>query len=301
MTALLYAFFILPLSKLPLTVLYRFSDLLFLITFYGVGYRKKVIRENIARAFPGLSETERGKIARDFYRHFCDLVFESVRSFSISDEEVRKRFHLNNPEVLSDAYGRRESIVLVGGHYGNWEWLAMGLPLQMQHQLVAIYKSLSNPFFDRKMRETRGRTGLELVSTREISDFFQRENARVIAGERKPFIVGFGFDQSPGDPRKAHWIRFLGLETGVVFGAEKLAKEYGLPVYYGIIRKRSRGYYDFTISPLVQPPHVERSGWILEQGMRLLESEIRKKPAYWLWSHRRWKHAKPSDRTIYGE
>jgi KDO2-lipid IV(A) lauroyltransferase len=297
MTAFFYYGLILPISCLPMAVLYRVSDLLFVLTYYGFGYRKKVVAENILRAFPERSEEERRRISRDFYRHFCDLILESFKGFTISHREIRRRFHFENPEVLDALYQAKRSIVLVGGHYANWEWLAVGLPDQMKHRAAAIYKPLSNRFLDRKMRATRGRFGLEMIPIPEVPNFFAEEARLADSAERRPVLTIFGIDQSPGDPRKAHWLQFLGQDTGVPFGAEKYAKQYDLAVVYGVILKKARGRYSFrveTMHPDSESIRDRAHGWILEEGSRRLEAQIRKIPQYWLWTHRRWKHARPS-------
>lgn len=293
MSGLLYYGIIFPISLLPTGVLYRISDLLYLLTFYVVGYRKKVVFQNISRSFPELSPKEHSVIAREFYRHFCDLIVESFKGFTISESEIRKRFRFKNPEVLDEAFSVGQSAMLIGGHYGNWEWLAVGIPGQMKHRGVAVYKPLSNLFFDEKMRKTRGRFGLEMIPIPKVPEFFRNEMVK--EESKKPFLAIFGIDQSPGDPRKAHWTTFLGQDTGIPFGAEKYAKLYNLPVFFGVILKEKRGHYSFRIQKILDAGTAMPHGWILEEGSRLLENEIRRVPAYWLWSHRRWKHRKPAN------
>jgi KDO2-lipid IV(A) lauroyltransferase len=293
MTAVVYFLIILPISRLPMGVLYGISDLLFVLMFRLVRYRRKVVAGNLARSFPEKSEEELGRLERDFYRHFCDLVVESFKGFTISDAEIRARFRVLNPEVLDPYFRAGKSVVLSGGHYNNWEWLAVALRQQIPHRAVAIYKPLSNRFLDVKMRETRGKFGLEMLPMREVPEFFRRAAAdpRTV-----PFAMIFGSDQSPGDPRKAHWMRFLNQDTGVVFGTEKYAKEYDLPVFFGVIRKVARGKYAFELSLVTETPREAAPGEIVGEVTRRLEAEIRKDPRYWLWTHRRWKHRRPDDR-----
>jgi KDO2-lipid IV(A) lauroyltransferase len=292
MTAVLYTLFVLPISRLPMALLYLFSDGLFLFIFYGVRYRRRVVEENLANAFPEKSPKARALIARDFYRHFCDLIVESFKSFTVSDQEIRTRFQVTNPEVLEPYFRNGRSVVIAGGHYNNWEWLAVAMRQQVSHRMVAIYKPLSNKFLDAKMRETRGKYGLEMLAMKHVPAFFKEAAADP---KTVPYAIIFGADQSPGDPRKAHWMTFLNQDTGVTFGAEKYAKEYDLPVFFGIIRKRSRGHYSFELHPITERPRSTlKPGEIVEEVTRRLEVEIRRDPQYWLWSHRRWKHPRPS-------
>lgn len=290
MTAALYALFILPISRLPMPLLYVLSDGLFAVVYYAVRYRRRVVAENLARSFPEKTEIERRRIARDFYRHFCDLIVESLKGFTVSDAEIRRRFRVVNPEILAPYFNAGRSIVLAGGHYGNWEWLAVAMRQQIPHRAVAIYKPLSNRFLDGKMRATRGKYGLEMITMREVPGFFREAAANPAT---VPYAMIFGSDQSPGDPRKAHWMTFLGQDTGVPFGAEKYAREYDLPVFFGVIRKIRRGEYAFEFQRVTDRPREAAPGTIVEEITRRLESEIRKEPRYWLWSHRRWKHRRP--------
>lgn len=292
MSGLLYYGIIFPISLLPMAILYRVSDLLFLLIYYGAGYRKKVVLQNIRQSFPERTEEEHQAIGREFYRHFCDLIVESFKGFTISESEIQKRFRFLNPELLDGTFAKGQSAMLIGGHYGNWEWLAVGIPGQMKHRGVAVYKPLSNLFFDAKMRETRGRFGLEMIPIPSVPEFFRCEAE--MKGAKKPFLAIFGIDQSPGDPRKAHWTTFLGQDTGVPFGAEKYTILYDLPVFFGVIHKEKRGHYSFRIQKILESGASVPHGWILEEGSRLLEEEIRRVPPYWLWSHRRWKHRKPT-------
>lgn len=293
MTAVLYTLIVLPISRLPMAALYRVSDLFFVLVYRVFRYRRRVVEENLARSFPEKSAAERSLIAREFYGHFCDLIVESFKSFTVSDAEIRSRFRVSNPEVLAPYFAAGRSVVLAGGHYNNWEWLAVALRQQIPHRAVAIYKPLSNRFLDEKMRETRGKYGLEMLPMREVPAFFR---AAVADPKTVPYAMIFGADQSPGDPRKAHWMTFLGQDTGVPFGAEKYAREYDLPVFFGVIRKVSRGKYVFELQPLTDRPREAATGAIIEEVTRRLENEIRKDPRYWLWTHRRWKHRRPSDR-----
>lgn len=293
MTAVLYYVLIIPISLLPMSVLYRISDGLYLLIYFILGYRKKVVFQNLKRSFPMKSDLERETIAQDFYRHFCDLIVESFKSFTISKQEVHARFKVRNPEILNEAFAKSQSAIIVGGHYNNWEWLAVGFRQQIRHRAVGIYKPLSNKFLDKKLRVTRCRYGLEVVAMKNTADFFATETQLIREKRALPFAIVFGIDQSPGDPRKSHWVRFLNQDTAVPFGAEKYAKKYDLPVFFAMTHKVARGHYTFELRPISEPPHREAHGWILEHATAMLETEIRKDPRFWLWTHRRWKHSRP--------
>ena len=287
LNALLYYLIIIPVSSLPFFILYRLSDGLYYLFFYLLGYRKKVVFQNLKNAFPELNEKERLKIAKKFYRHFCDLFVESLKVFTISEKSVKQRMQMVNPELVNHYFQQGRSVILAGGHYNNWELFAVAIDDLVQHHCIAIYKPLSNKFFDARMRETRGKYGLEMISTKSIKALFEKRSGELNA-------VIFGADQSPGNPRSAYWMEFLKQDTGVLFGTEKYAREFNIPVLYGRILKLKRGYYTFEVVPVCDDPAAMEYGAITEAHTRLLEQDIRKDPAYWLWSHRRWKHKRPA-------
>jgi len=198
------------------------------------------------------------------------------------------RFEHRNTEVLDKLHAEGRSAILAGGHYGNWEMWALSAPPHFKHKLMAIYKRLSNPYFDQKMRTTRGKFGLELVSTKETGEWLRSHKQEL-------FFSVFAIDQSPSNPRKAHWIEFLGQETACLFGAEKYAREFNLAVVFGHLRKISRGNYAIDYELVTTDASSYEHGKLTEQLSRMLEADIRQEPRYWLWSHKRWKHKRPTD------
>jgi Kdo2-lipid IVA lauroyltransferase/acyltransferase len=280
---LLYYLVIIPVSLLPFPVLYLLSDLLYVVLFYGVSYRKKVVVSNLENSFPDKSKAEINKIASLFYRHFCDVIVESLKSFTISDYQISKRMVLQNPELLNGYYKQGRSIILAGGHYNNWEWIATSIDKQIDHKAIAIYKTLSNKFFDSKMRATRSKFGLLLVSTKRVAETFEKY-------KDEPSAIIFAIDQSPGNPAKCHWMNFLNQDTAVLYGTEKYAKEYNYPVLFGTIHKVKRGFYTLKFTTLTDHPQETAPGYITETATKSLEKEIIAAPQYWLWTHKRWKN-----------
>lgn len=200
----------------------------------------------------------------------------------------------SNPEVVNEYFKQGKSVIISGGHYNNWELFAVAIDELILHHCIAIYKPLNNKFFDNKMKETRGKYGLEMVSTKAIRSLFEERNGELNA-------VIFGSDQSPGNPRSAYWMEFLNQDTGVLFGTEKYAREYNLPVVYGRINKLKRGHYSFEVVPVCDDPSTIPYGAITEAHTRMLEADIKNAPEYWLWSHRRWKHKRPADLKTVSE
>lgn len=286
-SALLYYLVLKPISLLPYFILYRVSDFFFFMLYYVIPYRKKVVMGNLKRCFPEKSDQELKAICRKFYRHFCDLVVESIKNFSISKEEAQKRFVTTNPEVMNAFAEKGQAIILTGGHYTNWELWAMAGPLAIDIKVVAIYKKLSNDYFDKKMRESRGKFGLHMVRTLDTGEYFHRHAHEVNA-------MVFAIDQSPSNPKKCVWIDFMGQETGALYGAEKYAKDFSRPVIFGRMKRIKRGHYEISYEVVTEDPRSFAHGEIIQKTHRLLEEDIRKAPEYWLWTHKRWKHKRPN-------
>ncbi len=286
----LYYGVIIPISFLPFRLLYVLSDFLFFLFYYVFNYRKKIILGNIQRSFPEKSNKEHIEICKKFYHHFCDLILESVKIFSISEKEVLKRVICKNPEVINKYYDQGKSVIIAGGHYNNWELFAVAIDSLIKHKTIGIYKPLSNLYFDKKMRETRSKYGLQMISTKSVKQVFEQEVNHLTA-------TIFAIDQSPSNPKSAHWMKFLHQDTAVLFGTEKFAKQYNYPVVYGRINKEKRGHYSFEIFDVVEHPLSAAHGEITEKVTHLLEKDILHIPQYWLWSHRRWKHKLESVHT----
>jgi KDO2-lipid IV(A) lauroyltransferase len=283
LSALLFYLVILPISLLPFPLLYKLSDFLFLVFYYVTPYRRKVVLQNLRSSFPEKSEQEINKIAKEFYRHFCDIIVETLKLFSASQQAIESRIDLVNPGLADEYYRKNKSLVLVTGHYGNWEWPAVTLSSHSKHKGTGIYQRLSNKFFDKKLRNTRAKFGVELMSTREVADFFESHVNQLCT-------YGFINDQSPSDPKKGHWVTFLNQPTCMLLGAEKYAVKYDYPILYGKITRIKRGYYRIEYIKISDNPSKEKPFFITEECARINESVIRKDPAYWLWTHRRWKH-----------
>lgn len=256
--------------------------------YHVIGYRKEVVLKNIQNSFPEKSAAQHEKIQKQFFRHLCDLIVESIKAFTISNKEVQKRVKCLNPELI-DAYAdNNQSVVIAGGHYNNWEIFAVAVDKIIKHKTIGIYKPLTNTFFDNKMRTTRSRYGLLMIPTYEVKQYLEKF-------KDTPTATIFGFDQSPSNIKKAHWMKFLNQDTAVLFGTELMSKKYDYPVLYGRINKVKRGYYTFEFFKVTDTPQETNHGEITETITQLLEKDIIHDPQYWLWSHKRWKHTKPAD------
>lgn len=290
MSRVAYYLFVLPLSRLPLWITYRFSDLFFLLLISVFPYRKKVIEGNIARSFPHLSKKEQRKIKRSFYRHFADMLLEGVKNLGISEKELRKRFVIKNPELMEILYAKQQSVLLVSAHYMNWEWMITGQDLFFPHKAVGIGMPLTSGYWDKKINTLRSRFGMQVIHAKTVKETFNHYQIQGI-----PTATLVLSDQSPADSNRSYWTTFLNQPTGILFGAEQLANTYNQAVVFYLPKKIKRGRYEIELQLLTDNPKSLSWGEITEMHTRLLEQRILSEPGPWLWSHKRWKRTVPDD------
>ncbi len=279
-------------SLLPLGILYIYSDIFYFLIYRIVGYRKKVVWNNLKKCFPEREEKELIQIQKEFYQHLCDLIIESVKGFSMRRSDMIKRFHCINTDVLLPYFEKGQSVILGFGHYNNWEWASVYGSI-MKHQLFVLFAPISNKFLDEKIKETRGRYGADLFGKKELKDKFEQY-------ENIPYLFYMGTDQNPS-PRsnKLFWTTFLGRETAINFGTEKYAKDLNLPVFFLRNKKIKRGYYELELVLLEENPSTSPYGEITLKHTRFLEEQIRSAPQYWLWTHKRWKRTRTESEPIH--
>jgi len=274
------------LALLPFWVVYRISDIVFLILYYGLKYRKNVIHKNLVNSFPDKSMKEINRLCRDFYRFFCDLMLETFKTLTMSRKQAIRRCEISKDSLnlLEKLYSEKKDIILVLGHYGNWEIAGSSFSSQCSHQLYVIYKPLSSEFFDRLMYKMRTRWGTKLITTH---DTYKKMQEIKNTGSATAFIA----DQTAA-PNNAYWTKFMNQDTPVFWGTERAAKQFGYPVVYLTIKRPKRGYYQIFAELLIKNPETTKKGEISEAHTRKLEKDILEQPEIWLWSHRRWKHKK---------
>ncbi len=271
------------LARLPFFVLYRLSDLLFVVTAYVIRYRRRVILDNLRHAFPEASETQVRQLARGFYRNFCDVIVETIKLPRLTPDEMRKRMVVSNSELIRQYLNEGQTLLGVAGHQCNWEWvpaatLVNGIPVD------SVYKPLNNVSSEQVMQQIRSTFGAHLIPMNRLP----REMA---ARRHIPRIIALVADQMPNIPEAAYWTTFLHRETPFFPGTERLARSQQLPVFYLDVSRVRRGYYAATFSLLAAPPYTDLpQGEILERYRDKLTETIHKQPSNWLWSHKRWKH-----------
>lgn len=271
-------------SMLPFRLLYLFSDFVYLIVYYLIGYRKKTVRENLALALPNLSEKERLAIEKKSFRHLCDMFLEMIKTMTISNKEISKRFVFTNMEVYKNLEAQEKSIAMMLAHYASYEWV-ISMNTYVNFSAFAIYKKIANPYFDKLVRNIRSRFKANLITTKETIPVIIKNNQN-----KELSIYGFASDQSPRISSAYHWQKFMGVEVPVHTGAEMLSKKYDMNVIFLKVKKVKRGYYQASFEVLSDNAKEVPNYEITDQFLKLVEQQILEAPEYYLWTHKRWKH-----------
>lgn len=272
-------------SILPFRIFYWFSDFIFFIVFHVLRYRRKVVRENLSLTLPHLNSKERVVIEKKFYSHMCDIFMEMIKTISISEKEIRKRFVFTNMEVYNEMAKDNKSIILMLAHYASWEWL-VSISLYTNLKGFGVYTKIQNPYFDNLIKRIRSKFKGELISTKDTIKTVVENASKNIQ-----CVYGFVSDQSPMLQKSFYWDNFMGIEVPIHTGAEMLAKRCDLNVLFVKIEKVKRGHYEATFVKLVDDspknhPDYEISSLFLREA----EKQILEAPEFYLWTHKRWKH-----------
>ncbi len=282
---LVYYLVLLPLSRLPFAMLYLLSDFLYVVLYKVIGYRTSVVRSNLLNSFPEFTPAQLLDTERKFYSHMCDLIVESIKAFTITQAQVEKRFVHRNPELFQKYFDAGKHITLVGGHNGNWELFAVSVAMHLPHYPIALYTPLANAFMNEKITHSRSKYGLGMKSYPQVKEIVAKKG-------QAPVAIIFGADQCPRLSQKPYWVDFLNQDTPVQFGTERFACEFDTPVIYGVIHKPARGHYEVEYKLVTEQPSLLPTGRITEMHTAMLESDIRKNPSIWLWTHKRWKRSR---------
>ncbi len=277
-------------SAVPLRALYAFADLLGWLAFRVFPYREHVVRENLSKAFPDRDEAGLRTIMRGYYRGFAEMLVEVIKSASMRPEEIRERVRIVNLEVPRALLAQGRSVLFVAAHQCNWEWMLLGLSLELGFPLDAAYKPLVDSWAEREMKKLRSRFGGRLVPAKDLlPDILQRrEVVRAVA------MVA---DQEPTTSERKHWTRFLNRDTAFYMGPEEIARVARLPSFFIQMRRTQRGHYEMEFQTLSGPGEALPAGDLTERYARLVEMQIRAAPPDWPWSHKRWK----LKRNLYGK
>ena len=269
-------------SLLPIQILYLISKIIRFIVYDILCYREKVVIDNIQNTFIEKSQTEVIKLKNNFYDYFFELIVEIIKLLSISNNELNKRFTFSNINVIKQALKKNKSVIVVVGHYGNWEWALRSASNLIDTKIIGVYKRINNTIFEWLILKIRSNTNVLPVEIKSLP--------RELVNNNEKKIYAIVADQSPTLEQSNVRINFLNRDTLVYTGVEKISKKYNMPVFYLNIKLTSKGYYESTFEEINSKNINEKKLEITKKFFSKLENQIKSEPRLWLWSHKRWKH-----------
>lgn len=266
----------------PFWLLYRLADGLSGLLFHLIRYRRRTVMANLQLAFPADSPAHRRHLAREAYRNLADILLETVKGFTLSREDIRRRYRILQPEMIDEACHEGRSVITLTAHTANWEWGALSLPVFVQAPVYVVYKPIKNYWIDRYIKKQRARFGARLTKMTQTG-------RTIVRNRTTPSAFIFAADQSPSDTRNAHWVPFFGRETAFIHGFSKLAAQTGYALCYLEIARVRRGYYTARLERMPDPASFADPADLTAWFARRAEQTLQTNPADWLWTHRRWK------------
>lgn len=278
--------FLKGLSLLPTSVLYAISSFLYFLIYYVVGYRKKVVRQNLERAFPDKPTTWLRQTEKQFFHNLTDIIIETLKLTSISEKELNKRIQFSGDAAVLDCLNSGKPMLALGAHLGNWEMALLAGSRHFPFPIDGVYKPLSSSFFEVFMLNLRSRFEATLVKNKDTL-------RHLIRHRNQPRFITMLSDQIPPRGEIQYWTTFLHQDTAFYVGADKLQASFKYPVFFMGMRHLRRGHYEIYFEELKRPANAEEFG-LIEVFAQRLEQWVQAYPADYLWSHKRWKHQRPA-------
>ncbi len=276
-------FFLYALSLLPMPVLYLISDVLYYILYYIIGYRREVVAENLRNSFPTKTSEELTKIEKEYFSYLADLIVEIVKMVSAPPKFFEKRYAFSNMDLIHEYDSQKKSYLFGVGHYGNWEWSCLVIPAVLKAQPLIIYKPMNNAYFNDFFTKIREKGGTKMIKMKAaLREMVKYKNV--------PTVTVFAADQTPASSEIHEWVEFLHQPTPIFTGLEKIAISTNSPVIFCDIQRVKRGYYSCDFKLVSAEPNKTLPMEITKKHVAILEDRINEEPAYWLWSHKRWKY-----------
>lgn len=274
-------------SLLPWSVVYAISRFFYVLLFYVLRIRRKMVAANLRLCFPDKSPLECKRLEKDIYRNFLDVMCENIKSYSMKPAAIKAKTLYENPEVLSNYFQQGKDVIIYFVHYGNWEWAA-ALGLYVPNQTAAIYKPLHNRYVNNYIHKRRTPLGMNLIPHGEFPRFFfkHRRKDKLCA---QHLAVGMIADQRPGGKQATVNVDFMNRDTRFMLGPEKVACHHQLPIVYLQITRTSRGCYSGKFIPMGVPDKADKEGEMTKRLAGELEKQVIADPASWFWLHNRWK------------
>lgn len=276
------------LTRVPLPVLYAVGWFAYFVAFHVMSWRRNQVERDLANSFPDRTPAERAAILKQSYRNSADMLAETIWGFGAAPEALLPHVVFENPEMVERCVAAGQSVMLLAGHYCNWEWGMLAGAVRFRLPISAVYQQHRLRSVDAFLRDARARFGVKLIPREEF--VFE-----LMANGAVPRGYALIADQTPRRQDHAYWTRFLNQDTAFYAGADRVAKYLEASVLYGSMRRLRRGVYSVRLEVLAEPPYeTERTDVIMERFARRLEKSVVEAPADWLWIQKRWKYAKPT-------
>jgi KDO2-lipid IV(A) lauroyltransferase len=285
------------LQLLPLTACRKLADALAWLAYTADQRHRQVALDNLRHAYPSqFTEAELHRLVRRVYRHFCRVLVEIVHLPRILHVENWRRYvTLANGDRLVDGLTSGRPVLIVTGHFGNWEMAGFVLGL-LGFRSFAIARPLDNPYLDAFLLRFRQKTGQTILA--KHGDF-----ERIQAALQNNGIVATLGDQDAG--QRGPFVEFFGRPASTHKAVALLALEHdALLLVIGVPRTAEPMHYEIQVADVIDPrEYAGRPDAIMAMTRRFtlgLEQLIRRHPEQYFWLHRRWKHqpkAKKAERA----
>lgn len=252
---------------------------------YYLGIRKYVTFENLRRAYPELSENQQKLIAIKSYSNLGIVFAEMLYLRFAGKENIQKHITVSNPQLFHKYIKEENGLIVVAGHFANWEWLAVGGALVLHENFAIVRKNIPTSFAEKFLEKMRIRSGNSLINSGDIRRMFSTlQNGKCIA------LLA---DQAA--PANSCKVRFFGREVPTFEGPARLALRTKSPMLFAECIRGINGDYIITFHDIPHTDLIEDSVDNIKEltyrHTHLLEDAIRRHPDQWLWQHRRWKNA----------
>lgn len=273
-------------SRLPLTVLYAFGAIVYLLVYRVFRIRRSVVRANLETAFPEKDALEIGRLARNCYRNYCDVLMEMIKSMTIRAEDLTGRVEFEDLDALEQRLAQGQPVLVALAHQCNIEWLLLALCCRLDYPAEAVYRPVSSPWVEKVTTATYTRFGGTLIDDRSVvREIMQRRSV--------PRVVAIVSDQSPNLDDHAVWVTFLNQDTAFYLAPDTIARFANYPVFFLGMRRLARGRYAAGVECIAEPPYTGKDQVVIRSYIDRVERQILDRPEDWLWLHKRWKRRKP--------
>lgn len=279
-------------SRLPFPLVYVLSDGVYVLLYHVIGYRKKVVRSNLALVFPEKNRQERLQLEKKFYKHLCDMFLEMIKTMGIANKALQKRFVFTNLEVLHQLEAKNKSVMLMFPHYASWEWV-IALNPHINSKGYGVYQKIENRYFDALVRSIRQKFGTTLLATKDTREVVTQNHEK---GQLS--MYGVLSDQSPRPKKALLWTPFMGVVVPAHTGVELLCRKLNLAAVYLKVTKIQRGHYRGTFHLITETPRALQQFELTKTFLGMTEAAIREAPEYYFWTHKRWKHKDKVPKTF---